>query len=444
MRKFGIILLSSILTLSMIAGCSQGHQAAENQSDSSKSEAGGKEAAKGKEEPVTLNLFAGQDLSDELWNLLLHEPLKKKYPYITVNIVKKGKGIQDLVAGGASFDLYTEFQGYLGNLMQVGLVEDITPYAKANNIDLNRFDPLYINALKEYSEKGEVYGLPYYRQANALYYNKDIFDKFGVPYPKDGMTWEETIELAKKVTRQDGGIQYYGLDPEHATRLAFPLSLVILNGRTNKAEVNNDQWRRVFQVAQGMYSIPGNIPKKTTDLNGGGIVRFMKERNIAMLATINIIDRLKDATNEGLNWDMVQYPSYSGMPNVYGMVDFAVIGATKTSKHKDAAMKVIEVFTSDEVQLLASRQRPVPSPLINPEMQKQFAADIPYAQGKNIPAFFKSTPAPAPRFSDYYTTARDILNKYYDDFVLGKKDMNTALREAEEELNQKISELTKK
>ncbi|WP_028551600.1 ABC transporter substrate-binding protein [Paenibacillus sp. UNC451MF] len=444
MRKLGIILLSNIITLSMIAGCSQGEQAAQSKNDTGTVESGKKETAKVNEEPVTLNLFAGQDLSDDLWNLLLHEPLKKKYPYITVNIVKKGKGIQDLVAGGANFDLYTEFQGYLGNLIQVGLLEDITPYAKKNNIDLNRFDPIYINALKEYSDKGEVYGLPYYRQANALYYNKDIFDKFGVPYPTDGMTWEDTIELARKVTRQDGGIQYYGLDPEHATRLAFPLSLVILNGKTNKAEINNDQWRKVFQVAQSMYSIPGNIPKKTTDLNGGGIVRFMTDRNIAMLATINIIDRLKDASTNGLNWDMVQYPSYSGMPNVYGMVDFAVIGATKTSKNKDAAMKVIEVFTSDEVQLLASRKRPVPSPLVNPEMKTQFAADIPYAQGKNIPAFFKSTPAPAPRFSDYYTNGRDILNKYYDDFVLGKKDMNTALREAEEELNQKIGELSKK
>lgn len=440
MRKLNVLLLAQLVGISALLGCSQGGSVEGGKSPAASDGA----AAKANTEPVTLNLFAGQDMSDDLWKLLLHDPLKKKYPHITVNIVKKGKGIQDLVANGTSFDLYLEFQGYLGNLIQVGLLEDITPLAKQEKLDLARFDPIFMEALKAYSDKGELYGLPFYRQANALYYNKDVFDKFGVAYPKDGMTWEDAVDLARKVTRTDGGTSYYGLDPEHATRLAFPLSLVIVNGKTNKAEVNNEQWQKVFQLAKDMYSIPGNIPKKTTDLNGGGIVRFMKERNIAMLATVNIVDRLQEASVNGANWDMVQYPSYKGSPNVYGMTDFAVIGATKTSKHKEAAMKVVELLTSDEVQMLAAKKRPVVSPLLNPELQKQFAAEVDYAKGKNIPALFKSKPALAPRFSDYYTTARTILDKNYDDFVLGKKDMNTALRTAEEEINKKISELDKK
>ncbi|MDF2725328.1 MAG: extracellular solute-binding protein family 1, partial [Paenibacillus sp.] len=282
MRSMYATVPACLLALMIVSGCGQGEP---NAGSSANSEQSRPDAAR--QEPVTLNLFAGQDLpSENLWNELLHEPLKKKYPYITVNVIKKGKGIKDLIAGGTSFDLYTEFQGYLGNMIQVGLVEDITPYAttKKYNIDYSRFDSLYIDALKEYSDKGEIFGLPYYRQANALYYNKDIFDKFGVSYPKDGMTWEETVELARKVTRNESGTQYYGLDPENATRLAFPLSLVIMNGKTNKAEVNNEPWKRVFQLAQSIYSIPGNIPEKTANLNGGGIVRFMQEKRIAMLA----------------------------------------------------------------------------------------------------------------------------------------------------------------
>ena len=34
----------------------------------------------------------------------------------------------------------------------------------------------------------------------AIYYNKDLFDKAGVPYPKDGWTWEDFQDTAVKLT----------------------------------------------------------------------------------------------------------------------------------------------------------------------------------------------------------------------------------------------------
>lgn len=68
---------------------------------------------------------------------------------------------------------------------------------KRHNIDLSRFEPSIISALEKMSGGG-LYGLPLYNDRMALYYNKDIFDKFGVPYPKDGMTWDEVIELSIK------------------------------------------------------------------------------------------------------------------------------------------------------------------------------------------------------------------------------------------------------
>ena len=37
-------------------------------------------------------------------------------------------------------------------------------------------------------------------QARVLFYNKNIFDRFGVPYPQAPLTWREFIEIAKKVT----------------------------------------------------------------------------------------------------------------------------------------------------------------------------------------------------------------------------------------------------
>jgi multiple sugar transport system substrate-binding protein len=58
---------------------------------------------------------------------------------------------------------------------------------------------------------GGLYALPVAMQPSPLIYNKDIFYKFGIAYPKGGITWNETYELSNILTRSDGGVDYRGL-----------------------------------------------------------------------------------------------------------------------------------------------------------------------------------------------------------------------------------------
>jgi multiple sugar transport system substrate-binding protein len=206
-----------------------------------------------------------------------------------------------LVAAGTTPDMLMLWNGSLSGLNELGIMGDITPLVKKFNVDLTRFETEAIDAVKIASPKGELYGLPYTQQLNALYYNRNLFDKFAVDYPKDGMTWEDAIALAKKVTRTDGGVQYYGLDPENVTRLAFPLSLSPIDTKTGKASVNTDGWRRAFETTYAIYSIPGN--------ERGKFFQFEKEI-VAMHAGINMFARLANAAEKGFdNWDVAQYPS---------------------------------------------------------------------------------------------------------------------------------------
>ncbi|KRG11740.1 hypothetical protein ACA29_15285 [Lederbergia galactosidilytica] len=54
--------------------------------------------------------------------------------------------------------------------------------------------------------------LPFQSPRNVMYYNKDIFDMVGEPYPEVGLTWPEAVELARKLTIERDGVQYRGLD----------------------------------------------------------------------------------------------------------------------------------------------------------------------------------------------------------------------------------------
>lgn len=380
-------------------------------------------------EPARLTVFKGQAITDDEWDQLLVQPLKKKYPHITLEPLSGN--LADIINSGVVPDLLTQFNGYVTDFIPYNILMDITPLITKHKLDLKRFDPVYLDALRVISDKGELYGLPYSTQFNALYYNKDLFDRFGVSYPKDGMTWDDAAALAEKVTRNEGGTQYIGLSYEHISRLSSALSPDIVNMKTEKATVNNDLWKRVFELGRRIDSIPGNMAT--------GNDEFIKNRKVAMYGTVNIFTKMTDAVTQGLNVGVAQYPSYKEQPNVYGYVDAHYMLISKQSKYKDQAMQVIEVFTSDEVQRVSTQKFARLSPLQNAELKKQFIADMPMFKSINTSSIFKSKPAPAPAFSKHYRDARTTLTNKFADYNAGKKDANTALREAEEEINKAIA-----
>lgn len=391
--------------------------------------------------PVTLTLFPSVGIEDKDMNNLIIQPVRKKYPHITIEIIKPGKGtmIQDLVTAGQPPDLLYTWNGGLPTFQAYDLLYDITPLTQKAGLDLSRFEPVVLDAIKVLSAKGELYALPFAVNFNALYYNKDIFEKFGVAYPKDGLTWEDTLELAQKLSRIDGGVQYRGLDPEAISRLSKPFGLTYVDYKTGKSAINKEEWKRVYELARSIYAIPGNQPPSF--LNANAKPAFLKDKNLAMLATINLFNlALEEATKEGLNWDVAQYPSYKDKPNVYGHVDANVIAITRTSKYKEQAMQVLEVVTSDEVQLLSAKTTARQSSLKNPEMKKQLGADMPFLKGKRLESIFKSAPVPAPAYSLFEdSTTNQIVLKSFEDYFNGK-DLNSALREAEEKMNKHIGE----
>ncbi|TMV46871.1 extracellular solute-binding protein [Paenibacillus mesophilus] len=420
------------LILAVAAGCSGG---AGKQADVKSAE----QAAVEDTTPVTLKLFIGVPIVDKDIETLIIEPVKKKYPYISIEVVRSGKGttIAELVAAGQSPDLLYSWNGGLPVYKEFDLLYDLTPLAKKAKTDLARFEPTIIDSLKAISDKGELYALPFSEDLSALFYNKDIFDRTGVPYPKDGMTWEDAAEIARKLSFVERGVQYRGLDMETIMRLRGAFGITYIDAKTEKASINTDLWRKVFETAKAVYAVPNNKPANL--LAYGSKPAFLKDQTLAMIATNNMLNQgLEDAGKKGLQWDIAQYPSFKEKPNVSGHVAAHLVAITKTSKYKEQAMKVLETVTSDEVQTISARTTARISSLKNTVIKKQLGADMPFLQGKHVEAFFKSTAIPSPIYSQYEEINTDaykiVMQSFKDYFEF--KDVNTALREAEEKINQ--------
>jgi multiple sugar transport system substrate-binding protein len=338
-------------------------------------------------------------------------------------------------------DLYIAPHFGLSKYVQLGLAEDMESLMKKHGFDANRINPVVIQTLKANSTDGkQLVALPFYQQFTALYYNKDIFNTLGVPYPQDGLTWDDTLQLAKRVTRSLNGVNYYGFKPDSIQRMAEQFGLTQVDAKTNKASVNTENYRRVFALSHEFFSIPGNLPKSLSDVNANPLNMFIKDQNLSTYYAVNRLPNLKDSN---VNWDMAQAPFFSERPDVGSIVDTWIIGVSKASAHKDDAFRVVETLLSDEVALKAARTLGFVSPLVNPALKEQFGAELDYLKGKNTKVIFKSKSIA----HDPHNVYRDIVGAekiMFDEhakYIMGEQDLNTALRRADELINAKMAEV---
>ncbi|WP_158606738.1 ABC transporter substrate-binding protein [Paenibacillus ginsengarvi] len=388
-------------------------------------------------EPVTLKFALPLNWVQEAeFKQYIEEPVKKKYPNISfeiLNLAAKGSSLDELLAAGQIPDLVMTASPLMERYSGRGLEENLEPMMKKFGFDVTKLNKTAVEGVKIVSQTDYLTGLPWTMHFYANYYNKSIFDKFGVEYPRNGMTWDETYELAKKLTRNENGVQYRGLEPDGPVRVSSVLSLGYVDPNTKKATVNTDSWKRVFDQLKKIYDIPGNGEFK---YNNNAIKQFATEETLAMYPSLNLLSNLKDATK--LNWDIVQYPSFKELPNIGMQVDEYIVHITKQSKYKDQAFQVLATLLSDDVQKDIARAGRIPT-LTGKEVEAELGKNLEYTKGKNLKAAFLSQPSKPFPVTKYDAQAKQIILDSMSQVIQNAKDINTALREADEKINSYIA-----
>ncbi|MBD2864234.1 ABC transporter substrate-binding protein [Paenibacillus oceani] len=389
-------------------------------------------------DPVTIKIGVKKSgyLTDEEFKRFFADSVGKAYPWITVERVDyDDKLIPEMLASNGVPDMIvTNNVNGIPAISEAKLLTSLTEGLKKHSVDLARFEPQTLEAIQAAAQRDDLVAIPYTRSFSALYYNKDIFDKFAVPYPKDGMTWQEATELAKRLTRMDGTTQYRGLEPNVPERMAMQLSLPFVDPKTNRAVINNELWKKVLLQAAEIYSIPGNGKHawKTAGINA-----FTKDRTLAMLADVNIITTARLGELTDLNWDFAAYPVFPEAPGKGMGADLHIMVPTSISKYPDEVFKVMTTVISDEVQLDMAKQGRN-STMKDEKYKTAFGQDLPFLKGKNIAAVFKTTTAAPYTPSLHDTSSMTLIQAELRNMFQKGKDVNSALRDAEEAINNSI------
>lgn len=392
------------------------------------------------EQPIELVFFGGQsNWTDEMFWTLYGNPIKKKFPHITPKFISnQNVKLNQIMTAGDTVDLMlVTSTGTPAYILNYKLQNDISDVLKEIKFDLNRFDPSLINLQRDIA-KGGIYGLPVFTQFPLLFYNRTLFDKFGVAYPKDGMTWDEAYETAVKMSRTDAGVKYYGFGTNMQWQYkTSQLPVTLVDGSTNKAR-SDGKVKQVFDNFSRFFAIPDYVATAAMAKGTAQENMFFKDQNLAMWSAYSNISRRMPDT-QLLNWDAAPLPTYAEARGVAAAYDPYYLYVTSTTKHKKQAIEVSAFLTSVDIQMEIAKEG-FTTVIRDKEVQEVFGKNNKNYEGKNLKAFFPEKVAPASPYSTYYTQADTILLNKFADVVTGKTDVNTALREYEEEANKKIEE----
>jgi len=93
-----------------------------------------------------------------------------------------------------------------------GHLEDLTPYLERDGPDLDLGD-FFPGSLDTFKFNDVQWALPWDGAGVVLFYNADLFDEAGLPYPWKDWTWDDLRDMAIKLTQDsdgDGRIDQFG------------------------------------------------------------------------------------------------------------------------------------------------------------------------------------------------------------------------------------------
>lgn len=365
-------------------------------------------------------------------------------------------------------------------LAQGGKLYDLDAVVKQDEYDLDAFVPAVIDLVKARGG-GKLYGLSPNFSSRALYYNKDLFDKHGVPYPTNGMSWEEVLQLASRFpVKKEGDDAFYGLQqPSQATDL-FQLirtigeakDLMYADAEAKTLSIDSPEWKDIFQsVIDGYKTGAVSMPSSGGDggarggismrsVGGGNAIsfgfdsmRFMSGQAAMTIdgpmltnmmgisggvsvsaATTSTKDdeggtpELKSPFQD-VNWDVVTIPVDPAQPDVAsGMSLDNLFAINANSANLSAAWEFLKYANSEQLAKTNAKMSPsLSSRLAYKKEVEGKNMEAFYALGANMQAFMQTMPA------GFEASFSQLASEHIKKVVDGTASLDEALAEIQKQ-----------
>jgi multiple sugar transport system substrate-binding protein len=222
--------------------------------------------------------------------------------------------------------------------------------------------------------------LPQNISSLVLYYNKDLFERFKVPPPRDGMRWNELVDKAQQMTRDKNGQVVRGADPDmpqagtaQAAIYGLGVEPVIIrlapfvwsNGgdivddveRPTRFTLDTPEALEAISQFFDLRTVFGVVPNDQEVEAEDDESRFANGRLAMFLDSRRAVPMFREAAK--FDWDVARLPFYDKPASILHSDAYCM---TKGAKAKDAAWRFVEYAVGPEGSpVIAKTGRTVPS-----------------------------------------------------------------------------------
>jgi multiple sugar transport system substrate-binding protein len=282
------------------------------------------------------------------------------------------------LAGGSPPDLFLMNYRFYGQFAARGVLEPLQSYAEGSEqFELGDF---YSQAVDAFRWNGEAMCLPQNISSLVVYYNRDLFKRFGVPPPRNAMPWAEFVHTAAQMTRDENGQTVVGADPDlprpntaqaEIYGLGVEASIIRLapfvwsNGgdvvddeeAPTRFTLETPEARQAIDAFFQLRTLHGVVPTDQEVEAEDDESRFTNGRLAMLLSSRRSVPTFREAAT--FDWDIVSLPVFR---EPAGILHSDAYCLTKASDAKDAAWRFVEYALGPEgAPVVARTGRTVPS-----------------------------------------------------------------------------------
>lgn len=459
-KKVLSVMLTAAMMTTLLAGCggndsnassadsSAGSSTPESSTASSapaNSEASSQASASGSSEPVTLKWAIWDESTTQYWGDI-KAAYEASHEGVTIEMVDLGSTdymtvlATELSGSGSDFDVVTikDVPGY-ATLVQKNAILALDDYIKADGVDLAQ----YAGATDQVLVDGKLYELPFRNDFWVIFYNKDLFDAKGVPYPTNDMTFEEYDALARQMTDTSFGAQVYGAH-YHTWRSAVQL-FGVLDGEHTILDGEYSAFQPYYEMVLNQEN--DGVCRKYTDLKTEGLhySAAFSGGDVAMLNMgswfiATMISNLQSGEYDSSlcgNWGIVKYPHAEGVEAGSTLGTITGLSVTTASDTPDAAWEFVKWVSGEEGAAVMASSGNFPA-IMTDEVKDMiaglegFPTDAESKEALSVSNLYLEVP-----YGENVSEINSVLDSYHGSIMTGEMSIEEGINKMNEEV-QKI------
>lgn len=205
------------------------------------------------------------------------------------------------------------------------------------------------SAVNTVTYNNELMAAPLNNSSMILFYNKELFDDNGIPYPKEDerMTWEELVEVSLELNDNTNGVYGFTFDRLDRAYQLLPLAdslgakMLSEDGLTSKGYTNSPQAIEAFTFYYNLFNKWNVSPR----INEEESIDYFTSGRVAMfLGLSHSLPRLIDSD---IDFGITLHPYFEGGKIATPTGSWS-IGISKYSSNKEHSAKFLEYLTIGE------------------------------------------------------------------------------------------------